>query len=301
MHDPFFSIVIPCYNGAKTLPAALDSVCSQTCKNFEVIVVNDGSTDLSRQIIESYKNRLPLKILNQNNAGLGAARNAGILHSTGEFISFLDADDIWFDKKLECCKKLILELNGNVDVVCHAEEMRRDGVSLGVLKHGPYTSYYDLLFKGNSLSPSATSVRRNILNEVGLFSLDALGHGAEDWDLWLKLAKRNARISYIKEVLGIYMLYGFNMSESPEFHKKCRYVFEMHVSKLHRITPFINMQINGARAIHELYAAKSYLNNSNYTKAASSALAGLTGGFLSSLFWRRIYSKIFSSANKIHY
>jgi len=299
MQTPFFSIVIPCYNCAKTLPATLSSVCSQTFRDFEVVIVNDGSTDSSLEIIESYSDKLPLKIVNQNNAGLGAARNAGILNSTGEFVSFLDADDIWLERKLEYCKKLFIEIDGNLDVICHAEEMKRNGVSLGILQHGPYTSYYDLLFKGNSLSPSATTVRRSMLNAVGLFSTEEFGHGAEDWDLWLKLAKHNARIIYTKEVLGIYMLNGSNMSESPNFHTKCRFVFESHVSKLSQLTPNLKKQIKGARALHEFYAAKSYFANKKYAKATSASLSALSGGIFSPLIWCRISYKILSNFKKL--
>lgn len=291
---PFFSIVMPCYNGEKTLPATLDSVCAQTFKDFEVVIVNDGSTDSSPQIIESYAGRLPLKIVTQKNSGLGAARNAGISHSSGEFVAFLDADDLWLDAKLQRVFELISKLNGEVDVICHYENMQREGVSLRVLKHGPYTNYLDLLLKGNTLSPSATCVRRSMLNGVGLFSLDAKGHGAEDWDLWLKLAKNNARIRYIQEVLGIYVLYGSNMSELPDFHKKCRYVFESHVAKLHPFAPELRAQIVGARAIHELYSAKSHADYGQYRAALASAWTAFSSGVFNLFFWSRLSAKSFS-------
>jgi len=236
MAMPFFSVVLPCYNGAKTLPDTLNSVCAQTFKNFEVVVVNDGSTDSSLEILESYSDRLPLKIISQSNAGLGGARNTAILNSSGEFVAFLDADDIWLDSKLQSVYQFIRAAQCIPDVVCHYEEMQRDGVRLRVLKHGPYTAYYDLLFKGNALSPSATCVRRSMLEEVGLFCLEEQGHGAEDWDLWLKLARNQAKILFLKEVLGIYVLYGNNMSEAPDFHEKCLYVLESHISSISPIT-----------------------------------------------------------------
>lgn len=291
---PFFSILIPCYNGAKTLAATLDSVAVQTFRDFEVVIVNDGSTDESPQIIETYADKLPINVIHQENAGLGAARNAGIRNSTGEFVAFLDADDLWLENKLERVYDLVNKLNGGVDVICHSEDMQRDGVSLQILKHGPNTTYSDLLFKGNTLSPSATCVRRTMLVEVGLFSLDKKGHGAEDWDLWLKLAKHNARIRYIEEVLGIYVMYGENMSETPDFHEKGRYVFESHVSRLNPVTPELLKRIKGARAIYQLYSAKSQVAHGQYSDAAATAWSGLyTGGF-NAFFWSQICDRSFS-------
>jgi glycosyltransferase involved in cell wall biosynthesis len=225
---------------------------------------------------------------------LGAARNAGVLCSSGDFVAFLDADDLWMSAKLQRVFQHIMDLEGGVDVICHFEDMQREGISLHVLRHGPYTTYLDLLFKGNTLSPSATSVRRSMLMDVGLFSLDKAGHGAEDWDLWLKLAKNHARIHYIKEVLGIYVLYGSNMSEAPDFHKRGRYVFESHVSRLHPISSELRVRIKGARAILELHSAKNHVNYGQYGAAMASVLAGIFGGILNSFFWSRLSAKSFS-------
>ncbi|MDF1683519.1 MAG: glycosyltransferase [Legionellaceae bacterium] len=295
---PFFSIVIPCYNGAKTLSTTLDSVCMQVFKDFEVIIVNDGSTDSSLQIIKSYVDRLPLKIVDQSNAGLGAARNAGISHASGEFVAFLDADDLWVDIKLQRVFQQINALNYEVDVICHFEEVQRADGSSKVLRHGPYTTYFDLLFKGNTLSPSATCVRRSMLNSVGLFSLDEMGHGAEDWDLWLNLAKQNARIHYIEAVLGTYILYGNNMSEAPDFYKKGRYVFESHVSNLSSLSSDVSVLIKGARSIHELYAAKSHATHKKYKAAMASVWSAFSGGVFNFFFWGQLYTKFFSMARR---
>jgi len=298
MADPLFSIVIPCFNAEKTLRATLDSICGQTFRDFEVIAVNDGSTDSSLAIMESYSDLLPLKVISQPNTGLGTARNAGILKSTGKFVSFLDADDLWANKKLQRVNQEIKDLKDNVDVICHFENMQRSGIILGVLKHGPYLDYYDLLFKGNSMSPSATTVRRVMLNEVGLFSTDHRLHGAEDWDLWLKLAKYGARIHYIKEVLGDYVLYGDNMSLAPEFFKKTRYVFESHVSTLTRVDPNLALKIGGARALHDLSAARSLLVSGRYIRSFETALKGLLGGLSNAFFWNRVFSKLCSRARR---
>jgi len=294
MRSPFFSIVIPCYNGANTLSATLDTVVSQTFKNFEVVIVNNGSTDESLQVMESYSSLLPMNIISQKNAGVGGARNTGIQHSKGEFVSFLDADDLWHETKLEKQFERLMFHSDNIDVLCHYEYLQKDGINQQILKHGPYSDYFDILFKGNVLSPSATTVRRKSLKEVGLFSLDEKGHGAEDWDLWLKLAKINARFYYMEEVLGTYILHGQNFSVLPEFHERCNYVFESHVRSLGHTTPEIETLIIGARSFNRLMAMKSQFYHGQYLAGFFSALRSISSGIFNSFFWRQLGSKVLS-------
>jgi glycosyltransferase involved in cell wall biosynthesis len=98
---PRVSVIVPCYNDAISVQRCLNSVCSQTLKPFEVIVVNDGSTDESAQIMHSHAG--VTKYIEQDNRGAGAARNAGLAASTGDYIAFLDADDFWLEGFLERC------------------------------------------------------------------------------------------------------------------------------------------------------------------------------------------------------
>lgn len=289
---PLFSILIPCYNGAKTLVETLDSVCAQTYRDFEVVAVNDGSTDSSLEILQSFSEELPLQIISQENAGLGAARNTGILNSTGEYVAFLDADDIWLRSKLQRVRELIT--TSEPDLICHYEDMQIGGRSLGILRHGPYTNYYDLLFKGNCLSPSAVCVRRELLLDVGLFSVEKEVHGCEDWDLWLKISKTGANIQYIEEVLGVYVLYDNNMSQAAGFYKKGRHVFESHVSKMSPVSADIRKQIQGARAIHEIHAAIGLFKSAAYIEAGRSLIKAFIGGPTSQFFWSQLFLKSFN-------
>ncbi len=94
------SVIIPAYNAEATLAECLASVVGQQCRPFEVIVVNDGSTDATERVARAFENDLPLTVLNQANAGLGAARNAGMRAATGTHWAFLDADDLWSWNKL---------------------------------------------------------------------------------------------------------------------------------------------------------------------------------------------------------
>lgn len=293
---PFFSVVIPCYNGSKTLHETLNSVCAQTFKDFEVVVVNDGSTDSSLEILESYLGRLPLKIISQINAGLGGARNTGILNSNGEFVAFLDQDDIWYPEKLTRAFDLLKTFGS--DLVCHWEDAQLNGISQGILKHGPYNNYYDILFKNNCLSPSAVCVRRKLLEEVGLFSIEEGGHLCEDWDLWLKLADRGATFLYQKEVLGICMLHGNNFSDTPGFSKKSEFVFESHVSRITSPSREILRKIKGARAMQAIYLAKSYLQASDFRNSAKSFFRAFMGGFTTPFFWQLFFMKVSSATRR---
>ncbi|MCF3623160.1 glycosyltransferase family 2 protein, partial [Planktothrix agardhii] len=97
---PKISVIIPVYNGEKTIQKTIESVLQQTWQDFELIVINDGSQDATLEILSSIQDPR-LRILSYSNAGLASSRNRGITEATGEYISFLDADDLWTPDKLE--------------------------------------------------------------------------------------------------------------------------------------------------------------------------------------------------------
>ena len=290
---PFFSIIIPCYNSSSTIIKTLDSVYNQTFKNFELIVINDGSKDNTLELLTSY-NKLSLKIIDQVNKGLGNARNIGIEKSNGKFISFLDSDDLWDKKKLAIVYDTILKTKA--DLICHYEEMILNNESQGILKHGPYTSYLDILLKGNCLSPSAVSVKRDLLIKVGMFSTDIECHGTEDWDLWLKISKIGANIVYINQVLGFYIIYPNeqNMSNLPNFYKKGKYVFDSHVNSIKNPKYILKQKISAARAINEIYAFISNLKHIKFKSSSHNLLTIIKYGLVNYFFWVQLTSKIFN-------
>ncbi|HYE37376.1 glycosyltransferase family 2 protein [Methylocaldum sp.] len=106
---PFFSVVIPAFNRAKEIPACLDSVLAQRWQDFEIIVVDDGSRDATAQVVKSYSNRV--RLIRQENQGPGAARNAGIRAANGDYVAFLDSDDLWFPYTLENYAEVIRNYN----------------------------------------------------------------------------------------------------------------------------------------------------------------------------------------------
>lgn len=205
VENPFFSIIIPAYNTSNFIRDALDSVLYQTFDEYEIIIVNDGSKDDTLDVIEAYfpdLKKSDYRIINQNNRGIAAARNIGIENSKGDFVAFLDADDTWQAEKLAEVKEVIVNIP-NVDLITHDEYVESYGKLSSVHKCKGFDKYEDLLFKGNSMSTSATVVRRNKLIEAGLFSENKHFNGVEDYDLWLRLSKI-CKFYFIHKMLGTY-------------------------------------------------------------------------------------------------
>lgn len=213
MNKIYYSVIIPAYNAENTLATALESAINQTFNDYEIIIVNDGSTDSTPEIVDSFLRRENnIKSVNQENKGLGGARNSGIRVARGDYLAFLDADDLWYPDKLEKVAEVISGSNGQFDVICHDENLVFHGKKIRVNTYGPHSTFEDLLLKGNCLSPSATVVKGSTLTETGLFSEDRLIHGVEDYDLWLRLAKDEKSFYFLHEPLGEYHVKSGNMT-----------------------------------------------------------------------------------------
>ena len=220
-------MIIPCYNVAESFHPTFKSLTSQNFLDFEVIFVNDGSFDSTQNLLESYSLKQKIIIIKQQNKGLGAARNVGIRASSGKFIALLDADDIWEENKLKMVYDYIQQ--SNCEVVCHNEYVVNE--SHKILKnnyYGPYTKYEDLFFKNNCLSPSAVTIKRNVIDSVGYFTENLQMHGVEDYDMWLRMALANVDIKYIPEFLGSYVIHGNNMSTEYKFFDKIETLHFIH-------------------------------------------------------------------------
>ena len=220
MKNPFFSIIIPCYNVENSILLTLNSIKKIDFKDLEIIFINDGSNDNTLNIIENFN--LPFKkiIISQKNKGLGYARNIGIKRSSGKYISLLDADDSWFPNKLSRIYNIIIN-NKNIDLICHNEfVINSKGDILNKNFYGPHYTFEDLYFKGNCLSPSAVTLKKTIFKEVGYFSQDLNLHGVEDYDMWLRCAQKEIKFYFLNEFLGNYIIHGANMSVEFKFYNK---------------------------------------------------------------------------------
>ncbi|HTU93556.1 MAG TPA: glycosyltransferase family A protein [Gemmataceae bacterium] len=211
MTAPLVSVVVPVFNGAKYLRAALDSALGQTYSALEIVAVDDGSTDASPEILASYGSRLT--VIRQKNSGVAAARNASIQASCGKFIAFLDQDDWWLSEKIE------------KQVALFQKDSRLGLVHTGILQYSEgaagfvdpvYPTHlspqlqgrcYQQLLLENAVYNSSVMIRRAALADSGLFNTDMAGNTVQDYDLWLRLAQHYP-FGYIAEPLTVLRLHG---------------------------------------------------------------------------------------------
>ena len=181
------SVVIPCFNRKKTLSRSIDSVVNQTYKPSEIIIVDDGSTDGTRDfILNSYPN---IKYFFQPKKGVSSARNKGIRESSSDWVAFLDSDDEWLPQKLE---KQINQLGKHSEIfISHTNEIWiRNGVRVNQMKkHQKYGGYiFDKCLDICRISPSSVLIHKKVLKDVGVF--DEALQVCEDYDLWLRITSK---------------------------------------------------------------------------------------------------------------
>ena len=193
------SVIIPTFNRLSLISRAIDSVLKQTLKPFEIIVVDDGSSDNTSTLIKN--NYKSVKLIKQKNLGVSKARNVGIKNSSGDWIALLDSDDEWKKNKLEVQIKSLSE--HDYYSVCHTNEIWiRNGTRVNQKKrHQKYGGYiFDKCLDICRISPSSVIFQKNIINEVGWF--DENLSICEDYDLWLRITA-NFKILFIDKPLVI--------------------------------------------------------------------------------------------------
>lgn len=183
--SPLVSVIIPTYNRAWALSESIDSVLNQDYPNFELIVVDDGSTDETKALLKAYNGRLTA--LYQENRGVSSARNTGIANAHGAYIAFLDSDDLWEKEKLSAQIKFFKE---NPDaLICQTEEIWiRNGKRVNPkFKHKkPSGMIFEQSLHLCLVSPSAVMMKRELFQMTGLFDESLLS--CEDYDLWLRIS-----------------------------------------------------------------------------------------------------------------
>lgn len=214
-----FSVVIPVYNGALTLPQTLDCLVLQTCQDFEVILVNDGSKDSSEIVIQNFIQANPemrIRYLSQANKGLGGARNTGLRAASGSFLALIDQDDIWYPNKLE---KVLAVFKGRPEILFVTHHLYRR--VHGHIREIVYTDslngslFRKLLFDTNFLCGCAMAFRRSVLDKIGYFTEErGFFHLSEDYDYWLRASAAGFRFYLIPEVLGEYIEHRGNFSRN---------------------------------------------------------------------------------------
>jgi glycosyltransferase involved in cell wall biosynthesis len=180
------SVIIPSYNRATTLSEAINSVMAQDYHDFEIIVVDDGSTDNTPDILQAFPKMV---VVRQDRQGVSAARNAGIAQASGRLVAFLDSDDLWLPAKLAT---QVAFFDSNPDaLICQTEEIWiRNGMRVNPKKRHkkPSGMVFTRSLELCIVSPSAVMMRSSLFDEVGVF--DESLPVCEDYDLWLRVACR---------------------------------------------------------------------------------------------------------------
>jgi len=217
--NPFFSVVLPNFNHGRYLKDAIDSVLNQDFENWELLIIDNYSTDNSDKVISSY-NDLRIHVFKIQNKGIIAkSRNLGIQKAKAKWIAFLDSDDIWYFNKLST---LIGYIDYGYDIIC-SNEYRHD-LETGNKKPLYYNLksnnfYQELLVKGNSLSTSSTIVSRDFLNNKKLFFTENPDFiTVEDYDFWMQIALKNGSFGFCKEFLGEFRIHQSNNSNNFKLH-----------------------------------------------------------------------------------
>jgi glycosyltransferase involved in cell wall biosynthesis len=222
---PTVSVVIPTYNRARFLPAAVASVRAQTYPCAEIVIVDDGSTDDTADVVAGLG--LGIRYLRQANAGPAAARNKGIIESRGDLVALLDTDDQWLPKKIEIqVQQMAIHKEVALNFTDERIENRLQGTSipsnfrrrqlLEQLSRNPsglITSAPTLLLRINPISTSTVLAKREVLMNLGGFNT-ALRYG-EDFELWLRIASRHT-IGCIPVTLATRVTHGANTTSSIE-------------------------------------------------------------------------------------
>jgi glycosyltransferase involved in cell wall biosynthesis len=220
--NPLVSVIIPSYNHDRFIGKAVRSVLDQTYQNIEIIVVDNHSTDDTREVLAGLGCPERIRILDIENDGIiAASRNLGMRHAQGEWVAFLDSDDSWMPEKLERMLTLAWD-DQNLDVLCHDEyKVFENSSGKQPLRHGPVADdfYRVLLLDGNRLSTSATMVRKSFLDRHGLVFSESIEHvTVEDYALWLDLARAGGRFGFLQEYLGEYFIHASNSSAGLQSH-----------------------------------------------------------------------------------
>jgi glycosyltransferase involved in cell wall biosynthesis len=235
---PLVSVVIAAYNIADLLPAAVDSALAQTYPNVEVIVVNDGSTDGTADVIAGYGPRVVT--VTQENRGLASARNAGIRAARGELVGLLDGDDLWLPQRLD---KLVPVLEARPDlgmVTSDSYMMDEDVATDRRLYHQqrkrPFPASEDLQIREiacyNFMFVSVL-FRRELVDRFGMFT-DGMRR-AEDYDLWTRFLIGGTRAGFVDEPLGYYRIRAGSLSRTGEQAAAHLTVLEQHLPALWKL------------------------------------------------------------------
>jgi glycosyltransferase involved in cell wall biosynthesis len=194
---PFFSVVIPLYNKADYISNCLKSALNQSFQDYEIIIINDGSTDSSISIVETFTSD-KIKIIHQENSGASIARNNGVAEAKGTYIAFLDADDLWKTNHLQCLKNSI-DMFPNAGLYANNYEIKYSKthiipakLNIDILQSKPRVidDFFKASIHDTLVWTSATVIKKNKFFDFGMFNIDYTT--CEDLDLWIRIALKES-------------------------------------------------------------------------------------------------------------
>ena len=258
------SIIMPTYNCGHLIPRAINSVISQSFKNWELIIIDNCSNDNTQETIKNFNDQRITSFKINNNGIIAASRNKGIEVAKGEWIAFLDADDWWTKDKLEVC---FSKIGKNVDFIHHAFEYVFKSKSFfrkKIIKGREFKKpiLNDLLIgsitKGSQISNSSVIVRKNILLKIGYLNENKILVGADDYDTWLRIAQITDQFLYINKKLGYYLFHDSNTQKKRDMSIPQRLAVKDFLHLFNKKQK-LNLEIK-LRYISGRY---NYLNNNN--------------------------------------
>lgn len=241
----FFSIIIPTFNRGKLLIRALNSVYNQSFKDFEVIVIDDGSTDdtefICKKYIELHTSFHYIKI--GNSGGPARPRNFGIESSTGKWLCFLDSDDYWYSNKLEFCYS---NISNDTDIIYHDLTINNLKKTVHGKNLGLNPVNY-LLTNGNGIPLSSSIIRKSCIKNIR-FNEDSYFSSIEDYEFWIRVACQTRSFKHLKKKLGYYHIDNkiritqFNESSAKKYLHLKNYLINNNIINKHNAF-FLNYSI----------------------------------------------------------
>ncbi len=266
MQYPFFSVIIPTYNRAHLIEETIKSVLAQTFKDFELIIVDDGSTDNTQEVIRKYLSDPRVKYIYQENKERGAARNRGAKEAKGAYLLFFDSDDIALPEHLEKAYRLIMEHGVDKVLWLHGNYSLYVNKIIIKIKKKPVTGYALKKFlKGNEAWICTIFIKKDFFNQL-LFDEDRELSGSEDWEFMIRAAFK-APIFYQPESTVLIRQHANRSMSLPQTIERASYSTIKKIFANRELQPFIKRYRNISFAYRNILVAIAWFSASDMTKA----------------------------------